>query len=219
MLKKLNFNFLYSLLFNETCAVCGKYSGGSYICETCLYSIPRSENRTLKIPFLDGYYSVFSYKGIGKEIFKLAKFEGVKYLLREIGKLAESFLRHYYETVNPDLVTSVPPHPFRLWWSRGYDPVIEMVKATFLRNKVSNILKRHFFSFTALSKVKDLGKRKKLVRGRFKLKEPCAVEGKTVLIVDDVLTSGSTSSEIAKLLKSAGAEKVFLFTFFQRESQ
>ena len=189
------------------------------MCESCLYSMPRYEGgQFLNIPFLDGYHSAFSYKGVAREIFKLAKFEGVKHLLVEIGKLAEPFLRRFYREVKPELVVSVPPHPFRLWWSRGYDPVAEMLKGTFLRSELSkNILNRNFLSFKALSKVKTLERRKKLVKGRFILTDPSAVEGRRVLIVDDVLTSGSTASEIAKLLKSVNASDVYLFTFFRSE--
>jgi len=173
----------------------------------------------LNIPFLEGHRSAFSYKGVGAEIFKLAKFGGVKHLLGEIGKLTEPILENFYRKIEPDLVVCVPPHPFRLWWSRGYDPVREMVNATFLGEKISNILKRNIFSFKALAKVKTLERRRKLVKGRFKLKDPYKVARKRILIIDDVLTSGSTASEIAKLLKSAEASEVYLFTFFRRESR
>jgi ComF family protein len=48
--------------------------------------------------------------------------------------------------------------------------------------------------------------------GSFKVTEPQAIKGKNVLLIDDVLTTGSTSSEAAAALKAAGAKIVFVLT-------
>lgn len=50
------------------------------------------------------------------------------------------------------------------------------------------------------------------VKGAFKLKAPKAVEGKFFLLIDDVYTTGATVRECSKVLKKAGAEKVYVFT-------
>jgi len=46
------------------------------------------------------------------------------------------------------------------------------------------------------------------VRGAFHVRRPGAVRGARVLLVDDVLTTGATCSEAAKMLKEAGAAMV-----------
>ena len=51
----------------------------------------------------------------------------------------------------------------------------------------------------------DAKQRRKNVRGAF---EVSGVDGKSVVIVDDVMTSGATLNEIARVLKKAGAKKV-----------
>lgn len=50
------------------------------------------------------------------------------------------------------------------------------------------------------------------VRNAFEVRHPKLIEGKTVLLVDDVFTSGATASYCAKALKKSGARRVFVFT-------
>ena len=50
--------------------------------------------------------------------------------------------------------------------------------------------------------------RPKNVRGAFSARSAGPVQGKTILLVDDVLTTGSTASEAAKALRAAGAQRV-----------
>jgi predicted amidophosphoribosyltransferase len=59
-----------------------------------------------------------------------------------------------------------------------------------------------------------LGKKERQgnVRGAFQVKDPKAVKGKTVLLVDDVATTGSTLNECAGALRKAGCERIFCLT-------
>ncbi|MCX5710949.1 MAG: ComF family protein, partial [Candidatus Omnitrophica bacterium] len=54
--------------------------------------------------------------------------------------------------------------------------------------------------------------RRKNILGSFKVTEPAAVKNKNILLIDDVLTTGATSSEAAGALKEAGANIVFVLT-------
>jgi ComF family protein len=58
---------------------------------------------------------------------------------------------------------------------------------------------------------KELGYKERLVnlKGAFAVKDAGLVSGKTVVIIDDICTTGSTLAEISKILKAAGAEKVY----------
>ncbi len=54
--------------------------------------------------------------------------------------------------------------------------------------------------------------RKKNVRGAFKVRAPEKIKGKKILLIDDVLTTGATANECAKVLLKVGAKEVSLLT-------
>jgi ComF family protein len=58
----------------------------------------------------------------------------------------------------------------------------------------------------------DREARKRNIRGAFELKSPHAVQGRDILLVDDVYTSGATVNECAKVLTRAGARRVDVLT-------
>jgi predicted amidophosphoribosyltransferase len=65
---------------------------------------------------------------------------------------------------------------------------------------------KHTLSQTRLSRVE----RNKNVFGAFAVRKPELFSKKQILLIDDVLTTGITASECARILKKAGAQKVFL---------
>ena len=74
----------------------------------------------------------------------------------------------------------------------------------------SALLRRVTATFAQATKTKF--ERAQNIKGAFEVNRPDAVEGKKVLLVDDVFTTGETANEAAKILKKAGAQKVYVFT-------
>ncbi|GIV14938.1 MAG: amidophosphoribosyltransferase [Armatimonadota bacterium] len=58
----------------------------------------------------------------------------------------------------------------------------------------------------------DAAERRENVKDAFRVTQPQAVAGKSVLLIDDVWTTGSTLNEAARALLTAGAERVFAYT-------
>ncbi|MFA7235969.1 MAG: ComF family protein [Phycisphaeraceae bacterium] len=107
------------------------------------------------------------------------------------------------------VVTGVPLH-WRRRWSRGYDQAWLMAKAMGEAGgvPVSRLLERRRWT-TSQSKLKSQHKRAANVKDAFAMK-PVDLTGWTVWLVDDVKTTGSTLRQCVRLLKNAGAERVFV---------
>ena len=59
----------------------------------------------------------------------------------------------------------------------------------------------------------SLRQRRKLVAGAFKVKPTADLQGRTIVLVDDVLTTGSTANACARVLQQAGAGRVELVSW------
>ena len=70
---------------------------------------------------------------------------------------------------------------------------------------------------TAQSTIKDSKQRAANVIGAYRVVDAEKVKGKYILLVDDVVTTGSTVSECARILKKSGAKAVYCVTLARRE--
>ena len=94
--------------------------------------------------------------------------------------------------------------------SAGAAIVRAAVKRLPQRLEIAAVLqrRRHTHSQVGLTREERIAN----LRDAFRVAEPARVKGRTVIVVDDVMTTGSTVSECARVLKKAGAEKVWAAT-------
>lgn len=130
--------------------------------------------------------------------------------------LAKLFLEQVMTKVSGDtpidLILSVPLHS-RKWQIRGYN------QAHLLAKPLANLLQLPYDEtllkrvINNMSQVGQSGKqRRKNLTNAFQLTKLLPTHIKHVMLIDDVITTGSTTSEISKLLKRAGAEKITVAT-------
>lgn len=106
-----------------------------------------------------------------------------------------------------DMVVPVPLH-WRRRVVRGFNQSLLLAKKMGLSDtEVQTDLVR--MRYTEQQWDLTPAQRRRNVRGAFAVRRGHPFEGKTVLLVDDITTSGATLEECAKVLKQAGAEKVF----------
>ena len=112
-----------------------------------------------------------------------------------------------------DLIVPVPLHPSRIR-SRGFNQSALIAQTMTARGWAGQgILDGEALIRTRKTRPQvELGgrDRQENVKGAFALKEPGKVEGRTILLVDDVVTTGATVRECARALKKAGAKRVFV---------
>ena len=111
------------------------------------------------------------------------------------------------------LLVPVPLHRSRLWW-RGFNQSAlvahELSKGLGL---VSDPFALKRIRRTPPLKGMSALQRRKAVAGAFRVRDTSAVAGKTVILVDDVLTTGSTAEACARVLKRAGAARIELISW------
>jgi len=110
-----------------------------------------------------------------------------------------------------DVVVPVPLHDSRLA-GRGFNQAVLLARAALLPNE--RLAPRALRRTNRTSSQTSLGRRARLgnVRAAFTVADPGALRGRTVLLVDDVLTTGATVRECATVLRAAGAAVVDVWT-------
>jgi len=112
---------------------------------------------------------------------------------------------------NFDVVIPVPLHPARLR-ERGFNQAELLAKI--LGQRINLTLSRALerTRYTTTQTAFDRIDRMENLRGAFRLRKSIDVRGLQVLLVDDILTTGSTLSECARVLREAGAQSVYAVT-------
>ena len=144
-----------------------------------------------------------------RELVHLLKFKGQTGLGKELGPFLGGIAREEMPDAVEERarVTHVPLHPLR-WRERGYDQaqLLALAVAESLGLQHVEVLARR--RDTPVQFRLPAARRRSNVRGAFAVVRPQAVEGKRLLLIDDVITTGSTVSACAEALKKAGAASV-----------
>ena len=194
------------------CPGCGDLSGlsGDWLCESCRAAFaPRHER--VREPNWPEYgiweaFTAFRYRGAVRGAIHHFKFRCARELSEPLGDA----LAELYESVviqRPDVLVPIPLHRARLR-ERGFNQ--SRLLADRLSARIGVPVEE------ALVRVRrtkqqarlSMGKREGNASGAFAAKR--AFDGETAMLVDDILTSGSTANECARTLRAAGAGEVWL---------
>ena len=196
----------FSLIEAPFCTICGMPFPSEQIenhpCEDCL--------RTK--PFFQGAHAPYRYEGPILEAVLRLKYGKKTFVADSVGPLLAEFVKTRFKNLSSFLIMPVPLHPKRLR-KRGFNQSLLLAKhiASRLNGELeflSLIRTKHTIPQTTLSK----RERQKNVKNAFHLKTPETVRKRTILLVDDVATTGNTLNECARILTSGGAETVFCVT-------
>ncbi len=152
------------------------------------------------------------YEGPFREAIHRWKYEEKHHLTSFFGeKLVEGFWR-YWDSHAFDLLIPVPLHTKRLR-ERGFNQALLLVKELSRKTQIP-------YAKRLLRKIKPTTpqvhlsgrEREREVKGSFHVSRPQEIQGRSILLIDDVYTTGATVNECAKVLLNAGAERVDVLT-------
>lgn len=176
----------------HACSICAAEIPAAGVCGACL-SRP---------PAFDETHAVFRYDAPVDRLVQSLKYAGDLAVARALGRrLAYASRGLYFDRIIP-----VPLHPRRLA-ERGFNQSVELGRDTACthRRPMSLDLVRRCRETTPQAGLK-LKERRRNLRGAFEVL--VRLDGETILVVDDVMTSGATLDRLAEQLKDAGARRV-----------
>lgn len=156
----------------------------------------------------DAAYSYGEYDGSLRKLIHEFKYGGVKPLDAKLGKLLNGALPREQQF---DVIVPMPLH-WRKLLQRGFNQAELLAKFVSRRSgiRLVNALRRRKKTDPQAGLTRS--QRRSNVAGAFEVRRTDAVEGRHVLLIDDVLTTGATASACASVLKRAGARRVTLLT-------
>lgn len=208
--------YLYKLIFPENCVFCGRptklHSAEPRRCEKCAENMPYLNNLSgldHEEPGIIRGVSVFRYDAVKASVFRF-KYDGY----RSDGEaLAEYMARYVIDNALMDILEADILVPVPLWKrkeeKRGFNQSAVIAgTASRLMNvpHIDGLLVRT--RETAAQKGLDRDRRRENLRGAFQFNENYDINGMSVVLIDDIYTTGSTIYECAKTLYAAGAGEV-----------
>ncbi|MFH1768980.1 MAG: double zinc ribbon domain-containing protein [Candidatus Omnitrophota bacterium] len=221
---------LLNVLFPAVCFTCGKKIDQSVLCPACRDKIKplapplckgcakeKTAKGTLckdcraKTIYHDRLISCFSYEEPIKTLVHLLKYQHHDYLIDFLSSLMVTYLLSIgFKDEGADFITAVPSHPVRLK-EREYNQ--SLLLAENLSGALGIPLKSgiifckqnrpHQTKLTKTFRIKN-------VEDNFYVKD--GMEGKNIILIDDIITTGSTVSQCAKALKEKEAGYITVLT-------
>ncbi|MGL6105556.1 MAG: ComF family protein [Romboutsia sp.] len=160
--------------------------------------------------YFDKAISCIEYTDISKKIIFKFKYKNSTYISRYIASIMKEKLE--LENLKFEYILFVPLHKKRLR-KRGFNQTQKIAKdlSKLINTPVLDKIERKIYTKKLFKLSKE--QRYKELKNTFILKDKeQELKNKNILIVDDILTTGSTVNEISKILKLNGVNKVFVIT-------
>lgn len=200
-------NALCDYIFTVHCPYCGKVIRRElYACDSCKSNFPEYAITEYAI---GGYKcaAAFPYSGQFKKAVGTFKFEGCGVYARSFAVTLTDAIRKIYPDKHFDVVTCVPMHK-NAEKERGYNQSRLLARECAQRLNIEYAELLEKFKENEPQHSIKTEERAKNVKGVYRITDKKNAYGKSVLIIDDVITTGNTLGECAKILNAAGCAEI-----------
>jgi ComF family protein len=205
------------LLYPFECLVCGACDGPARppaLCRACDAALPRRDPRhppPIGAGPLAGRVVALALAPPASDLVYQLKYGGAVAAALPLAAALEAAVRAGGFERELDALVPVPVFWLKAWL-RGVDHAGALATelARGLRIPVRRLLSRRRPT-VAQGQARSPAERARQVRGAFAVRSPRRVQGRVLALVDDVVTSGATAQECARVLLAAGARRVVLF--------
>ncbi len=210
---------LVQLVFPDFCLQCGRL--GPLLCEQCRHGLEfyfdQPQLNNLDQVYLNELQIMAKFQPPLSTLVKALKYQHAK----NTARLLATLLCQHCRLPVVDLITFVPIHPRKerqRFYNQCQEVALELGKMMGVRVAAALLRRRHQ---TAQARISDQQTRLTRLAGSFTIASPQIqqlVAGKRILLLDDVLTTGTTLNENAKILQQAGAAWVAGLTIASKKS-
>lgn len=210
------FKEIKNMFFMENiCLMCkeNKPDSTKYICEDCYSNLEIVNKESyVDLPYINKTYYSLLYNRYLREQIANYKFNGKSYLYKAFGEIMVDTIKKKEIHKNIDLITYIPSHK-RKEAKRGYNPAellasyiskdlnIQISKDNLIKNKLT----KEQSGLNRLDRTTNL-------KDSFTLKNKEEIKGRKILLIDDIITTGTTLQETSKVLMENGAKKIIGLT-------
>lgn len=182
----------------KQCPICNKEQADNELCQSC-----QQQTCLDKIIICSDYENETLQKTI-----HAFKYSNVKDLDQILGKILINKYQQGNKLPEP-IIIPTPLHRKRQL-ERGFNQC-KLLAQVFANSFNLTVDNRIIFRQRNNAHQADLNKkqREKNIKGCFKIKNKAVIENKNIILIDDVITTGATLNEQAKLLKQAGAKQIW----------
>ncbi len=204
-------NTFLDLIYNQKCLICSCAKTDELLCKTCSKDIRYLSTYAHKFFKNIPFYSATLYDGSVKKLIHKLKFSHHKKASIPLAKILFKYFKNIKEQKNYIII--YPPSYFLKSAQRGYNHMFliakEFSKLTNIEinNKIIKKIKYTKPQYKAKNRYKN-------IKGSFKINknELKQIKNKTILLIDDITTSGATLEEIINILKENNINDIICLT-------
>jgi competence protein ComFC len=214
------FSYFVDLVFPPACLHCqtiiSEPANNLPLCSICYSQLvqmspdyPKTQIlERLKPSFVDQMWIAYEFNEIIQSVIHNIKYRKMPNMGIRIGELCAKVLRPPFDPIKERSFLPVPLHPIRQK-ERGYNQSKFITKGLInIHSGISSehalIRNKNTISQTTLNREE----RQENVHQAFEVRNGVDISGKTIILVDDLITTGATMNECARVLKENGAKRI-----------